>query len=128
MTPVIVDQIKQFWEESHKNKDILWLSDYSGPDIWNTLKINELIKPKINVLNIGVGTGKCSYDLNKKGVNLYGLDIVEEPLKKLDSIFKNYWTIKDMNTLPKEFFDLAICHLVAQHIEDKRIRGLIIKK
>jgi len=113
------ESLKQFWDRCHassKPTDRWWLSNYSGPQIWDFLKIRHLIKPGIRVLTVGVGTGRGIHDLHDQGCECYALDISELPMSKLTSILVDVYLASKLDRIPSNHFDLIISHLVIQHM------------
>lgn len=93
--------------------------------------INE-VKGK-NILDLGVGTGLLSYELYKKGANIYGIDFSEKMIglaknKMSDAKFYHY-NLK--NGLPDGLnnhkFDYIISSYVIHHLDNKE-KELFIKK
>jgi ubiquinone/menaquinone biosynthesis C-methylase UbiE len=108
--------IKDFWEDCHENNSIRYLTGSTGKEIWQELKIEKMIYPSAKVLNIGVGTGQCTNDLKSVGVDVSALDISEKALFKVADICEEVFL--PYTDLPYHYFDLAISHLVAQHMND----------
>jgi hypothetical protein len=108
--------IKDFWENCHELGSIRYLTGSSGREIWQELKIEDKIIPRSNILNIGVGTGRCTVDLKNAGVNVSVLDISQAAVEKVSSICEQGYL--SISALPGNYFDLAISHLVAQHMND----------
>lgn len=88
-----------------------------SPYLFYEEKIKELIKPDLNVLEIGSGTGLHTYSLIKTGANVCATDISPNALKVLE---KNFLTVEggrgslktivaDMEQLPFEngLFDVV---------------------
>jgi SAM-dependent methyltransferase len=112
------DEIDQFWEDQHQQKNRRYVTSYKGKEIWKFLELKPYIKKNKKVLNIGVGMGRGSKDLNKKGLKVWGLDLSVTALEKgategwLNGGFTN------PHDICPEYFDLAISHLVTQHTND----------
>jgi len=120
-----MNEITDWWDKNHKENNNLWLSGYSGEDIWKFLKIENRIIRNNKVLNIGVGTGKCTKDLFDKGMKVYALDISEFALDKVKDYTIKSWDVKDIWSIPPNFFDLVISHLVTQHMSDEDLKKQI---
>jgi len=54
---------------------------------------------------------------------VYALDITATALEKVKGLTKGEWL--NPEALPDKFFDLAISHLVTQHIDNKTLEGQI---
>jgi len=121
--------LKGFWEKQHLDQEVRYLSNYEGQVVWDYLMVEPYLVPNANVLNIGVGTGKCTKDLNERGVNVYAVDICEKALETVRPYVKGSWLVEDYDKMPADLFDLAICHLVIQHMSDeavlKQLKGVL---
>ena len=116
-----MSEIKEFWEEQHEKHEIRYLSDYSGEDVWKYLMIEPYLVSNANVLNIGVGTGRCTWHLKESGVNVYALDISEKALENVKPFVEGSWLTSEYDKMPSDFFDVAISHLVIQHMTDDAV-------
>ena len=110
-------ELAKWWDKTHEGKDIMWTTDTSGEGVWKNLKVKDLIKTSKTVLDIGVGLGRGTKDLYNEGLEVHGLDISIVALNKVKPFTKNQYLPTD--ELPKNYFDLAISHLVAQHMCDE---------
>lgn len=67
-----------------------------------------------NILDIGCGTGELLYMINKKGLNLYGIDLSDKMIEKAKKKLQNHanLTIGDSENLPYKDnkFDIIICN------------------
>ena len=107
--------MQEFWSKMHSEKNNYFLSDTNPAYIWDTLQVSQYFKPFIKVLNIGVGTGRCTKDLINRGLLVHTLDITKEASKAAEGALKQYFSPKD---LPENFFDLIISNQVTQHLTD----------
>ncbi len=117
------EKVKEWWEEQQRkfqiDKYVKYLTDTFGKYIWNFLKINDFIKPNKIILNIGVGTGRCTKDLFDKKTIIYALDISSLALERVSKYTVRNYLSNQLGDIQKDYFDLAISHLVAQHMSDK---------
>jgi 2-polyprenyl-3-methyl-5-hydroxy-6-metoxy-1,4-benzoquinol methylase len=104
-----------WWDRAHKNKEIRWLSGYRGEVVWNRLDVRDLLAPKACVLEIGIGLGNSAADLKDKGCEVSALDISPIALERVSSFAKCYLPEQQ---LPPDTFDVALSHVVAQHMTD----------
>lgn len=58
------EQITDFWEEQHKNNHQPALSGCKYIETLNWLKLNDIIKPNLNILEVGVGLGYVTKELS----------------------------------------------------------------
>ena len=122
-------KVKDYWENNHKKKFRKWLTGSHLQELLDFMNIEPFIKKGNHVLNIGVGMGVCTKELFDAGVIVDVLDISEKALGKVRYITENQYLSTNLNHLPKEKYDLAISHLVTQHINDKdlinQIKGVL---
>lgn len=111
---------REFWEEAHATDDLLMLSGYDGPNIWRRLKIEDRVVPGANVLNIGVGLALCERDLHERGCIVSSLDTSWTALQRV-SAFATIWHETALDRLPRQTYDLVMCHLVWQHMLDEQL-------
>jgi cyclopropane fatty-acyl-phospholipid synthase-like methyltransferase len=113
---------QEFWNVCHNNKSLIMLSGNTGEQIIANLRIQHLIKPNINLLNIGVGMGLCTEYYAKQQCNVSVMDISDVALQKVKRISVAGYLASNLSELPKNKFDLAISHLVAQHTENADLK------
>lgn len=101
-----------FWEVNHKRKDIRFLTNSEAELVWKYLDVSP--KRGMNLLNVGLGTGTETIAACARGVAVHGLDISEEALKQNTAYLTGSY--KHSGYLPSNTFDLAVSHLVAQHM------------
>jgi SAM-dependent methyltransferase len=111
--------IDEFWNAAHRDTEVKWLSGYPGPEIWERLEVTDRIVPGAIVLNIGVGTGRCTRDLHAQGCIVHALDISPEATAKVEDITAATYLASALDRLPANTFDVALSHLVAQHNLDE---------
>lgn len=114
---------RDFWNVCHEKKSLTMLSGNSGKQIISNLRIEPFVKSKINLLNIGVGVGICTNDYKKLGCKVSVMDISDVAIAKVKDIVEAGYLATNMSELPRNKFDLAISHLVAQHTEDKDLQA-----
>jgi tetratricopeptide (TPR) repeat protein len=113
-----VKGIKDWWEINHKEDELFFLTGTPGKQAWKNLDIIEHITAKKKILNIGIGLGYCTKDLHNIGAEVHALDISLTALKRVEKYIKKGWTPDELPYLPVNYYDLAISHLVAQHMSD----------
>ena len=109
---------KEWWESAHRENDFDYVSGYSGHDIWRRLEVEDRIVAGAVVLNIGVGQGLCTRDLAARGCIVHALDITPAALARVEDVIAGGWLAENLGALPSRTFDLAISHLVTQHLRD----------
>lgn len=122
------ETLAQWWEGAHERKHTVWLTGSTAEEEWDNLEIRERVVPGISVLNIGVGFGHGTRGLHAQGCTTHALDISREALNRVNDIATT-WLASDAHNLPKNYFDLALSHLVAQHMPNsalaEQIRNVI---
>lgn len=112
----MISIIKEFWENNHtaKNKSILSGCKYN--ETIDFLKVQSFIKKGNKVLEIGVGLGYVTQGFYNDGLLVSALDISEIALSNVKKYCEKLFLIKDIESIPKDYFDLIICHNVIQHV------------
>lgn len=125
------DELRTFWIEAHKCGDVRWLTNTPLSDLTKNLYSKFLVKRADTILNVGVGTGRCTKELDALGKKVAVLDICEEAFAGLrrSGLSDRVLTFTDAGKLPDNRFDLALCHLVVQHMTDvdlfPLLRGIV---
>jgi SAM-dependent methyltransferase len=122
------ETIIEWWDNAHAKDIVRWLSGYQGAEIWRRLEVEEKIRPGLIVLNIGVGLGHCTRALFARGCQVTALDISAIALRRIADIAQP-WNASEISSLPAGRFDLALSHLVTQHMLpadlSTQLRGVI---
>lgn len=113
-----IASIEDWWESGHRMNESILLSGYAGKDVWKALDVLDEVTVGKRILNIGVGMGYCTNDMVKQGAIVHALDISTTALKKVEHITERTWLPQQLPELPNGYFDLAVSHLVAQHMSD----------
>ncbi len=116
------ESIEDWWNQHHAANHAFWLSGYRGVNVWQPLEIMNYIRPGKVVLNIGIGLGYCTQDLVSQQAVVHVLDISTVALEKVKPIVAGTWLPGQLDELPSNYFDLAISHLVTQHMNDQDLR------
>jgi hypothetical protein len=114
---------KTFWEDKHNIDDPYWLT---GTDVGKLLKYHNIIeddtKGKV-LLEIGVGLGTCTSELQKISDKLFCCDVSEIALNRVKEFSDKQFLTNDLKLT--EPVNIAICHLVFQHCTDDEITRII---
>jgi len=118
--------MRDWWNKQQqdfdKRREVRFLANSSPCKIWEFLNIDNKIKKGTKVLNIGVGTGRDTMLLHcQRGVEVSVLDISPLALKRVHRMAKGYLSENLESVLPSDYFDLAISHLVSQHMGDREL-------
>ena len=98
----------------------------SGSNPVGVLKHHGLIKVSftgLNALDIGVGLGGMSKHLHACGAMVDALDIADAAVHTVAPFIRTFYT--DASQLPDDEYEIAISHLVAQHMYDGQLRDQI---
>jgi SAM-dependent methyltransferase len=112
----LVQTIEQWWEICHNTPGSFFVSNYGGPSLWEAMNIVDRVHRWKRILEIGVGGGEDVRQLRKIGCRVYALDITRAALERVKGSIKRGWL--DPADLPAGRFDLAISHLVTQHMSN----------
>lgn len=105
----------EFWEYQHSIGNEKTLSNCPFEQVREGLVISNLLKPKMKILEIGVGTGQATKQMKKAGYHVSALDISLLALYNVRDYCDKTYTIHQLSELPSDFFDLIICCNVVQH-------------
>jgi 2-polyprenyl-3-methyl-5-hydroxy-6-metoxy-1,4-benzoquinol methylase len=111
-----VDNIKEFWDNCHKEGLLASLSGSKYDETIKALKLEEYMKPFSNVLEVGPGLGYVTKELYERGLNVSCLDISKLAFTKIEKYCEKIYTISDLEELPLDYFDVILCVNVIQHI------------
>jgi len=120
-----MEDVKNFWEDAHINNTKLWLTGSGVEEVWGYMNIIDRIEPNLMVLNIGVGLGVETTELTKKGVIIDVLDISEAAINRVKNITRKGYLASSIEELPINEYDIAVSHLVTQHINDATLADQI---
>jgi len=108
------DRLEEYWSTEHQTEDSDFVSNSPPTSVLSRHEIS--VTPGETVLDIGVGNGQMAHYLHNESCLVHSMDISPVALEKVKDVAKHCWLVTD--SLPKDTFDLAICHLVAQHVAD----------
>jgi len=118
----MIEERKKFWDSQHSSDDIPTLSGCEYDETIDFMKIRELIKSDINVLEIGVGMGYVTKGFFDSGCNVSALDISDVALERVKPITKNVYNTSELEKIPSDHFDLILCRNVVQHVATHYLR------
>ena len=113
--------VEEWWDHCHKTAGSFYVSGYGGPSLWSSLNISDRIVSGTSVLEIGVGDGMDVRELHARGLKVHVLDITPAALQKVEAVSEAQWLESQIEHLPKDRFDVAISHLVTQHISNETL-------
>lgn len=112
----------EFWNQCHSENNQLYLTGSEGEEVWKRLNILQRINSKKVILNIGVGMGYCTQKLAATGAEIDAHDISEVALERVIPYTTNRYLSTDLEKLPRNHYDIAISHLVAQHMNNEALQ------
>jgi len=110
--------VTEWWETAHKNQDKKWLTGSTVRSYLDFFKAYEIYAKAEIVLEIGCGMGRATQQMacnDSKDVTVMDISVIA--LAQIMSIARMF-NSKGHMYLPTDYFDLAISHLVAQHMCD----------
>lgn len=113
------ESIRDWWERAHHRDHQVLLTGSAGQDeVWPRLGVLDRLVPCAVVLNIGVGLGQCTRELAARGCVVDVLDISEYALSRVADVTRATYLASSLCSLPSDTYDVAMSHLVAQHMLD----------
>ncbi len=105
------DYLDDKWHQVRISKSLEIISTYKNK-LGNSLK----------ALDIGCGDGKISEKIKDLGIEVYGLDVSEQALKKAEmrGIKTQVGDVHEQFPYPDSFFDIIFAGEVIEHIADPR--------
>ncbi len=113
--------VGELWDKFHTSEEKHYISDNPLKTILDLSNINEEFEDAKTVIEIGVGTARCSKEIVNQGKELHCVDISTLALSKVARIAQWSYLSEYMNHIPKNYFDLVIEFLVAPHISDEEL-------
>lgn len=115
--------IVEWWNEQHRNKNRHYLTGTSTDKYVEFLGID--LSGKKKILEIGVGLGIATKELAAMGHEVTGWDISEVALANAAEWLTESYRPHEYHKCKSNKFDLAICYLVAQHMNDNDLSELL---
>ena len=119
-------KIDEFWENIHKENNILYLSGHSGITVLRGLFlvdfVDQLVPQESRILEIGVGLGICTKDLHDLGFKVDCVEISKEAVDRVYHLVDTSYTPDGLYCMDSEAYDLAISYCVTQHINDESLQ------
>ena len=109
--------IQDWWETAHKSANRRWLTASALSSYLKFFDAEDVYNKAHYILEIGCGTCVATKQMDDVGKNLTVLDISQQALKTASQWATTVHS-SEIKLLPANYFDLAISHLVAQHMND----------
>lgn len=113
--------IKKCWAAYHNTQDQGALTGTGFDYILEYYELRDFLKTGMNVLEIGVGFGLGAKGFRDDGCAVSVMDICEEAFPPVRDIACATYLHENAHELPTGHFDLAISHLVTQHMAEEDI-------
>lgn len=110
------ETLPHWWDIVHAVDSLSFLTGSHLVEVAHRLEISDRIAPGATVLEVGVGLGYCTRELSSAGCVVQVLDISAVALGRVMNYVEG--TYLSPALLPTETFDVAISHLVSQHMLD----------
>jgi hypothetical protein len=117
--------LESFWDKNHNTKNKNLLSGCSLDETIDFLQVRDNLQPEAKVLEIGVGLGFVTESLSKIG-KVSAVDISDIALETVKPFCEFVFRSDNTSELPKDYYDLIICHNVVQHIPTNELRRELI--
>lgn len=117
--------IAEWWNDKHRKQSLENISDSPFVSTWECLGIEKYIRSGLNVLNIGVGTGRCTKEMKSAGIDVSAYDVSSVALDNVKRDAKACYFPSDV--LPDNAFDFAVSFLVTQHMSNEDLKQQIKK-
>jgi len=109
------------WARWHKQRAHGPLGGATFKSMKNYYGIGENLHKDMCVLEIGVGFGYCVRGFNEAGCRVWAMDICKEAFYSVADVIEGSYLHEKADTLPDNFFDLIVCHVVTQHMSESDI-------
>lgn len=113
------------WNAAHAVHHEGALSGSDPKEVLDHHRIAGHVRPGIVVLDIGIGQGGMAKHLVSQGCTVDSLDVSDEAAKTVAGTSRGFYLADDIDTLPSGEYDMAISHLVAQHMCERNLRKQI---
>lgn len=110
------------WDAIHSRNEHFWLTGHTGENTFNKLMLSP--PRSSDVLEIGIGYGKCVKYLHRRNNRVTAVDISNIALSRVSDIASTHH-VRDFGKINERSIDTAICLLVFQHCCIDQIRHLL---
>lgn len=119
----MTDFITETWRGFHKSGYVPALTGTGFDHMVKYYELEGVLHKGTAVLEIGVGLGLCVKGFHERGCRVSALDICDEAFKGIRGFIDGAYLDEHVEDLPESAFDLAISHLVTQHMSETGLLG-----
>jgi len=116
-----MEHLENFWDNKHSAKDKNLLSGCLLDETVDFLQVKDKLRPEAKILEIGVGLGFVTEALSKIG-KVSAVDISDVALATVKPFCEFVFRSDNTHELPKDYYDLIICHNVVQHVPTNELK------
>jgi SAM-dependent methyltransferase len=114
------------WNQAHTVKDADALSGSDPAEMLRHHQVEHLVRPGARVLDIGVGLGYAARMFRERECIVDALDIAEKAEAQVRPWIRNFYLHDRLDLLPVAEYDLAVSHLVAQHMAEPDLLAQVV--
>jgi cyclopropane fatty-acyl-phospholipid synthase-like methyltransferase len=114
--------IEDDWDLAHRKRDRTRLTGSKPKVAWGPMGVADLIKPRANVLEWGVGIGDCALGMLEAGCKVWLLDISMVALEPFRDRAEAVLLNTQADQLPVDTIDVATSINTCQHIDTPDLR------
>lgn len=118
-----IEDISEWWDQKHEAQAIENLTNSSFDSTFKCLRINDKFKKGDVILEIGVGTGKCTKEMVDRGLKVAACDISSVALDNVKNFVTEVFSTPE--EYPTEKYDLVVLFNVAQHMANETLKKQI---
>jgi SAM-dependent methyltransferase len=120
-----MEHLESFWDNKHNIKDKNLLSGCLLDETIDFLQVKDKLLSEAKILEVGVGLGFVTEALSKIG-KVSAVDISDVALETVKPFCEFVFRSDNTSELPKDYYDLIICHNVVQHIPTNELKRELI--
>ena len=107
---------REFWDYQHIIPNMEELTNSPFEPMVDACKIRNIMKPKMHILEVGVGSGLATKGFYDNGYFISALDISNIALNNVREYCEYVYMIEQLDEMPSNYFDIIIMMNAIQHI------------
>lgn len=116
-----MNKLENFWNQAHINENKGSLSGCLLDETIDFLQVRDRLLPDSKILEVGIGMGYVTESLSKIS-KVSAIDISDVALDRVKKFCEYVFRSNQTDKLPKNYYDLIICHNVVQHIPTHELK------